>query len=278
MSIMKSRIVLYCALGGLPMVIAALGAGHFAWWWLSGIVLAAAFVPVALFGPRSALGQFGVIAPVLVIITALCTWSEALIFVPGYQQHAARDLTGSLVMYLFFAAVLTLLAWGLKLTKPPDHAVEHRSPASAIGLVAVCGVAYVVYYLIFGAITYQFFTKGYYPEAEKIAVNLGIWFWAIQFARGVLMTVAVVPIIYALRMNRWQVAIAVGVLIWVAGGLAPLLVPNVFMGATQRMIHIVEILTQNASLGITAGLLLRPKPAARAASSPESRELLRHAS
>src|SRR5580765_6714259 len=74
--IMKSRIVLYCALGGLPMVIAALGTGHFAWWWLSGIVLAAAFVPVALFGPRTALGQFGVIAPLLAIITALCTWSE----------------------------------------------------------------------------------------------------------------------------------------------------------------------------------------------------------
>jgi len=53
---MKSRIVLYCALGGLPMLIAAMGAGHFAWWWLSGIVLAAAFVPVALFGPRSTLG------------------------------------------------------------------------------------------------------------------------------------------------------------------------------------------------------------------------------
>jgi hypothetical protein len=31
---MKSRVVLYCALGGLPMLIAAMGAGHFAWWWI----------------------------------------------------------------------------------------------------------------------------------------------------------------------------------------------------------------------------------------------------
>ena len=275
---MKLRIVLYCALGGLPMVIAALGAAPFAWWWLSGIVLTAAFVPVALFGPRSALGQFGVIAPVLAIITALCTWSEALIFVPGSQQHAARDLTGSLVMYLIVAAVLALLAWGLKLTKPPDRTVEHRSPARTIALVVVCGVAYLVYYLIFGAITYQFFTKGYYPEAAQIAQSLGLWFWVIQIGRGALMTAAVVPAIYTLRLNRWQTAIAIGVLIWLAGGLAPLLVPNAFMGTTQRIIHIVEILTQNASLGITAGWLLRPKPTARAASSPESHELLRHAS
>jgi hypothetical protein len=32
------------------------------------------------------------------------------------------------------------------------------------------------------------------------------------------------------------------------------------------MIHIVEILTQNAPLGITAGLLLRPKSASTPAS------------
>jgi hypothetical protein len=276
---MKSRIVLYCALGGLPMVIAALGTGHFAWWWLSGIVLAAASVPVALFGPRTALGQFGVIAPLLAIITALCTWSEAIIFVPGYVHHAVRDLTGSLVMYLIVAAVLATLAWGLKLQKPAVGTVEHRSPASTVALVAACGVAYLVYYLIFGAITYQYFTKGYYPEAETIAQNLGVWFWVIQFGRGVVMTMAVLPVIYTLRMNRWQTAIAVGVLIWVAGGLAPLLVPNAFMGTTQRVIHIVEILTQNASLGITAGLLIRPKPPTRAAaSSSETNELLRHAS
>jgi len=275
---MKSRIVFYCLLGGLPITFAALGAGHFGWWWLSGIVLTAAFVPVALYGPRTALRQFGAIAPVLAIITALCTWSEALVFVPAFRQRAARDLAGSLVMYLIVAAVLAALAWGLNLTKVPDCTVEHRSPVSAIALVAVCGVAYVLYYLIFGAITYQFFTKGYYPEAAQVARNLGIWFWAIQIGRGALMTLAVVPAIYTLRMNRWQTAIAMGVLIWVAGGLAPLLVPNAFMGTTQRVIHVVEILTQNASLGITAGWLLRPKPTALVASSPESRSLLRHAS
>jgi len=37
------------------------------------------------------------------------------------------------------------------------------------------------------------------------------------------------------------------------------------MGTTQRMIHIVEILTQNAPLGIIAGLLLRPKSRATSA-------------
>jgi len=266
---MKLRIVLYCVLGGLPMAIVAAGAGHFAWWWLSGIVLAAAFVPVALFGPRGAVRQFGVTVPVLAIVSVLCTWSEAVLFFPLLRQHAGRDLASGLLMYLIIAAALAGLASVLKLAKPTDRTVEHPTPTGALALIVVCGIAYTLFYLVFGAITYQFFTKPYYPGADQIARDLGLWFWLIQIGRGVLMTLAVVPAVYTLKMNRWQTAISIGMIIWVAGGLAPLLVPNELMGTTQRMIHIVEILTQNAPLGITAGLLLRPKSKASSASLPK---------
>src|SRR5215470_16125600 len=100
---MTLRIAAYCLLGGLPLTIAALGAGHFAWWWLSGIVLAAAFVPLARFGPRGMLRQLGVIAPVLLVVTLLCTWSEALIFVPKAIPDPGRAFAGAAVMYLLFA-------------------------------------------------------------------------------------------------------------------------------------------------------------------------------
>jgi hypothetical protein len=256
---MKLRVSLYCLLGGLPLTIAALGAGHFIWWWLSGILFAASFVPVALFGPKKLFAQFGVIIPVFLIVTALCTLSEALIFVPGYSQRAGRDLLGSLVMYAIFAAVLALLSALLKLSRPGEPGIQHRTSVSVAVMILVSGLAYLLYYLIFGAITYQFFTKGYYPDATQAVARLGLWFWVIQFARGVLMTLAVVPIIYTLRMKRWHVALAVGSIIWIAGGAAPLLVPNIFMGTTLRLIHIVEIFTQNFSLGVTAVLLLRPK-------------------
>jgi hypothetical protein len=76
------------------------------------------------------------------------------------------------------------------------------------------------------------------------------------------MTLAALPIIYTLRMRRWHAALAVGASLWVVGGAAPLLVPNVLMVPAQRFIHIIEILTQNALLGITAVQLLRPKQAA----------------
>ena len=73
------------------------------------------------------------------------------------------------------------------------------------------------------------------------------------------MTLAIVPAIYTLRLGRWQTAICAGLLLWVAGGLSLLLVPNELMTGTQRFIHIIEIFTQAFTLGVTAGLLLRPK-------------------
>ena len=255
------RVVLYCLLGGLSLTPVALGNGGFGWWWLAGIVLSASFVPVALFGPRRALSQFGVVAPVLLIVTVLCLWSEALIFLqaPEIQQHAVRDLVGASVIYLIVAIVLAILAVILKLPHVDGPKVELRSADKVALLVVVCGIAYVLYYLVFGGITYQFFTKGYYPDAPQLVARLGVWFWVIQIGRGVLMTLAALPVISTLRMSRVQAAIAVGLIMWVAGGAAPLLLPNPLMGPTQRFIHTIEILTQNASLGITAVLLLRAK-------------------
>lgn len=259
---LKARLVLYCLLGGLPMCLGALKGDHFGWWWLTGVVLTASFLPVVLYGPRSAAARSAVIASVLVIVTSFCTWTEGVIFVPRSSQHAVSDLVGSILISMILAMVLAGLAWVLSLTgSSSDSAVKFRAGGTAALLIVVCGLAYALYYVVFGAITYQFFTKGYYPEAASIVQRLGLWFWVIQIGRGALMTLALFPLICTLRVPRWQAAIAVGLLAWVVGGLAPLVIPNGWMGAKQRAIHMVEILTQNASLGVTAVMLLRPEAA-----------------
>jgi hypothetical protein len=264
------RIVLYCLLGGLSLTPIAMGVGGFVWCWLAGMVLSASLVPVALFGPRRTLSQFGVIAPVLLIVTVLCLWSEALIFVqvPEIQQHAVRNLIGAAVNYLIFAVVLSALAVILKLPRGDGAPVQLRSAGKVALLVSLSGIAYVAYYLVFGSITYQYFTKPFYPDAPQLVARLGLWFWVIQLARGVLMTLAVVPVICTLRMTRLHAAMVVGLLLWVAGGAAPLLQPNPLMSTTARFFHVIEILTQNASLGLTAVWLLRGKDLAKAADLP----------
>jgi hypothetical protein len=227
--------------------------------------MAGSFVPIALFGPRTALGQFAVIAPVLLVVTVLCTWSEAVLFFPKFREQETRGMFSSIVMYLILCGVLAMLARLLKLSKATDLLVTHRSFVGSTSAVILSGLAYVLYYLVFGAITYQFFTKGYYPDAQQSVARLGLWFWGIQLARGVLMTLAVLPVILTVRMKRWHAAIVVGLLIWILGGLAVLVVPNELLGGAQRLIHTVEIFTQNFTLGVTAVLLLRPRAVAIAA-------------
>ena len=256
---MKPKVLLYCLLGGLPLTMAAAGAGHVGWWWLSGIVMAIAFAPVALFGPRGILPQFGVIAPAIFVISVVCIWSEAILFMPQVRQDALSGFIGSTVMYLLLSAVLALLARALRLTRDDGSVVPRRPPLMTSAIVVACGCAYALYYLVSGAITYQYFTRGFYPDAPQQVAQLGGWFWVIQIGRGILMTMAVLPIVHTLRMARWHTALAVAAIVWVAGGLAPLLIPNDLMGTTQRIIHIVEIFSQNVALGITVVLLLRPR-------------------
>jgi hypothetical protein len=209
-----------------------------------------------------------VVVLVLLIVRVACTWSEALIFLPVGWQHLLHALPGVLVIYIIVAAVLAALAAVLKLPREAGSSVVLRSAGKLGLMVAVCGVAYLLYYFVFGGITYQFFTRVYYSQATQQVLGLGLWFPAIQFGRGVLMTLAVLPAIRTLRVSRGKAAIAVGVLIWVAGGLSPLLAPDVQMVPAQRFIHTIEILTQNGSLGITAVLLLRRRPTLQGAELP----------
>jgi hypothetical protein len=255
---MAMRTVLYCLLGGLSLTIAAAGAGHFGWWWLSGVVLSAAFVPVARFGPRGWLAQFGTILLSLFVVWSLGTESEVALFFPSLRGTIGRDLVAMLVMNLIVALVLASLARVLKLTDVSGALTERQSGWVAAGMVVLSGLVYVVCYLIFGWITYTMFTHQYYPWGHDYAQSLGLGLWLAELARGIAMTLAVLPAIYTLRMRRWPAAIAVGALLWVVGGVTPLLVPNPLMLPAQRYIHIVEILTQNASLGVAAVLLLRP--------------------
>ena len=254
------RIAAYCLLGGLSFSIAAMGAGHFGWWWLSGVLMAAAYVPFVRFGPKSWAAQFVMIFVSMFVVAGVCTASEAAMFLPGQSVEAWRNLKGAFGMYLIAALWLAVLAKVLKLTEEPGSYPEHRPGMQAAGAVVASGFVYVLLYLVFGSITFFLFTKQYYPQGEQMARSYGIWLWVIQLGRGILMTVAVLPLIYTLRMQRWPAALSTGILLWVVGGLALLVVP-MGMVPMQRFMHIVEIFTQNFPLGIAAVMLLRPKRA-----------------
>jgi hypothetical protein len=251
---------LFCVVGGLCFTSSALGGGgHFGWWWIVGVLISAALLPVVRFGPRRYWAQFGCIASMLVIIGLVCTMSEALLFFPETKKILVPGLIGGTVIYVIDAALLALLAKVMKLTSQSEAAVDHRPAPVAIPMVLLSGLSYVLYYLVFGAIAFQGFTKQYYPHAVDQVMAMGNWFWAYQWGRGLLMTLAVLPVIYSLRMPRWKAVAAVGLMVWILGGGAMLLVPATYMVTAQRYAHILEIMTQNVPLGMTAAWLLLPR-------------------
>lgn len=260
MSVYAWKIALFCVLGGLCFTASALGTGHFGWWWIAGVLITASMAPVVCFGPRNMWAQFGVMAVVLVIVGLVCTISEGVLFYPETKKALLSSLVGGSVFFAIAAVLLAVLAKVLRLPEPSAQAARlRRSPGVATAMVVLSGLSYVLYYMVFGAIAFQGFTKKYYPHAVEQVAALGNWFWAYQWGRGLLMTLAVLPVIYTLRLPRWKAAIVVGLIVWIVGGGASLLVPNNLMVPAQRYAHIIEIMTQNVSLGMTAVWLLRRK-------------------
>jgi hypothetical protein len=256
---MNARIAMFCLLGGLCFTLPAMGAGHFGWWYLSGVLTVAALVPVFRCGPRGVVAQGAVTFLMLELIGLVCTLSEGVVFYPEKKAQMMAGLAGGTVLYLIATAALVLLARAMKLHRDEMQDIPHRTAGGAVAMVLLAAFSYLVYYEIFGAITYQYFKKGFYPQAAEQVAAMGVWFFAYQIARGLVMTLAILPVIYTLRVSRVEAALVVGLLVWVIGGAAPLVVPNEMMSPLQRYIHIGEIFTQNFSLGVTAVWLLRKK-------------------
>jgi hypothetical protein len=254
---LKLRIALFCLLGGFPLALIAPTHSAIPQSWLAGILLSACFVPVVLYGPNSILAQFAVIGTAVLFVTSFCTWTEAMFFMPSaFKGHPWQALIGGSIVYLIVALILAVLARVLRLRKDAVREADSKTGAIVPAMIIAAGICYAIYYFIFGAITFQFFTYKYYPDAARQAASWGVWFWVLQIGRGVLMTISILPVIFMLRLSRAKLALVAGMIVWIAGGAAPLLMPIDFMTPAQKFIHVIEILTQNFSLGVSAVYLL----------------------
>ena len=139
------------------------------------------------------MAQFGAIFLALVVVETCCTLSEVIVFFPQMRAQMTTNASGGIIMDLLAAVVLAGLAKSLKMAEPGGEPAIYRSAAITWFLVLLAGLSYVVYYQIFGFITFHFFTNQYYPHAVEQATAMGIWFWAYQWARGLMMTLAVLP-------------------------------------------------------------------------------------
>ena len=248
------------------MLIAAGPAGSLPLSYLSGIVYAAAFVPFLLMGAPSGWKRFLGVWCAMAVAASFCTWTEYVIFVHASRKERITALVGGQVVFAVFAVLLVFAAKLLKVGvgKKVD-APDVISGRRVMGAIAGGGVVYLACYYIFGALVFQLLTKPYYSNGGRLGgavetvAALGWWFPLIQVGRGMLMSVAVMPVLLWTPLPRLQRAIYGGLVLWAIGGLAPLIPPAESVPAILRAMHIGEIFTQNFPLGFCLAFLLMPR-------------------
>jgi hypothetical protein len=263
------RASIYCLVSPLVFAVAvnrSLSPHALAWSFLQGCIIAVALFPVVRWSAVTPAKLFAILWLVLMIVGVMTLASEEAIFMTLPLRQIVREDLRLAISYTVFAAALAYLPMGLRVSATEGRAPTVRGARTTALAILPASVAYLVVYFIFGAIAYQVFTKPYYThqvaggEALNVAIpgSLVMWLPAIQIARGALLTIAVLPIIRTLRVSRASTAIIVGSVLWVVGGLAPLLVPGAYMPGMLRLYHTVEIFTQNFTLGVIVTWMMRP--------------------
>jgi hypothetical protein len=132
-----------------------------------------------------------------------------------------------------------------------------RRPFSWVWRLALADIVYVFTYFVFGAIAFQY-TRPYYTDPAyglnlKLPENALVF--KIELIRSLIYILTVLPLIAGLRLGKFSMAILIGLVLWVGGGLAPL-VGYYHWPVALRFYHTLEILSQNFTTGFILVYLL----------------------
>ena len=256
---------------------------------ISAIVLPPLQQPLAENEPLSALSALMIMsflnAAVLVYIAVRSRWSgwklvvtlalvffgvatvmpqiETAVFVrtlpPGFLSRLI--LAGFLFSSLYATLVVFLLG--------KKKQIEGHPPAmtASITRLGVAGIIYVILYFTFGYfVAWQspavrnFYgggnLNGFFNELLK-TWSTTPWLFPFQFLRGLLWTILALPIIRMFRGDRFEKALAVGLLFAVVT--SQLLLPNPLMPYAVRMRHLMETASSNFLFGCLVVWLLNSK-------------------
>ena len=220
---------------------------------------------------RSRWGGWLLIATIFVVFYGVMTvmgQMESAVFI---TQLPPGMLPRLFLMGLLIAAPFSVLAVFI-LGKHRRPAVDVESKQRWIRpskewtwRVAVLAIVYVVLYFTFGHfIAWQSpAVREYYGGGDaggffvQMRSTLGArpWLLPFQILRGLMWILLALPAIRMLRGQKWETALAVGLLFSVVMN-AQLLLPNPFMPEEVRMMHLVETATSNFIFGGLVGRML----------------------
>jgi hypothetical protein len=234
---------------------------NFAVWVITGTLVCLALTPFIRNSTRSRQNTIVATWIVLVLVRSVGLGIEGALFKP-------TPMTNAIVGALFGVLISSLIAWlSVHLLMPanPDALKNVGNPKSWWGWTwrtLVVGLSFFVFYFVFGATNALLYTQSFYANNPQYGLSLpqpGTIFLA-QMIRGPLFGLAALFITRTVQRPRRQIAVWLGTLLFIVGGVAPYLettfrtMPTGFNVAT-----LTEIFLQNFLTGVVAAFLYVPK-------------------
>jgi hypothetical protein len=182
-----------------------------------------------------------------------------------FSTHSIQLLVGHLLVGMFSVLLMCFLVC---YSFPPPFVAStvkadlaamfsRRRALSWVLRLFLAILTYVITYFVFGAIAFKYTYPYYTDPAYGLNLKLpepGVVL-KLQFFRSFIYLAVCLPLIAGLPLRKLQIAIYIGLLLFVSGGLTPLLSTHEWPMAL-RFYHTVEILFQNFTTGALFAYLL----------------------
>ncbi|HLO31772.1 MAG TPA: hypothetical protein VK249_21645 [Anaerolineales bacterium] len=235
--------------------------GNILVWLLTGTLVCLSLSPFILNSNGSRTKMVLAVWGVQAFVRSLGLGIEGSLFKP---TAALNSILGA----IFGILVSLLVAWLAVLLLMPaaqiseENAGFKRSWWDWTWRVLAVGLAYFIFYFVFGATNALLYTQSFYKNNPQYGLSLpstGIIFLA-QLLRGPLFGLGSLFIVRATNAPRRQLAVWLGILLFIIGGVGPYVEVTLrTMPLGFNLATLAEIFFQNFLTGIVAANLFRPR-------------------
>jgi len=236
-------------------------------WFIAGVLVALALAPFISYSAWSRTQTILAAWAVLGFVRSLGLGIEGSLFKPTQTLAAILGALLGILVSLLVAWCCTLMFFP---RVPPSEAVP-ATPWnwwSWTWRVLLVGLAYFVFYFVFGATNALLYTKSFYENNPQYGLSLPptATIFLAQLVRGPLFGLGSLFIVRSVAGPRRGLAVWLGLLLFVVGGLAPYLETTFrTMPLGFNLATLVEIFLQNFLTGLVAARLFVPRlPASEA--------------
>jgi len=250
----------------LKLMLSALSQLSLTWedafiWLLTGTIICASLSPFICYSNRSRRHIVVGIWLALALVRSIGLGIEGALYVPATAKFALVNVTAKIVID-FLVAWLSV-SW-LANDQPKVYEIRETAESwvSWTWRVLIVGLAYFVFYFLFGSINALLYTLPFYRDNPQYGLTVPPMNVIVvaQLIRGPLFGFGAFVLARLVNPARSQLALWLGMVLFVIGGAAPY-VEAVFrtMPLGFNIATLIELLCQNFPTGIVAAYLCKKR-------------------